>query len=147
MKADLEIIETVLKKHDIEDSVLAQIRAELVQEIENNKTPREKATKKDFVLLVSDPNGVIPDDAELTGWAIQIDPKKGIKEIPDILKKIGTAFNDTPKGQKLPAESVGDLFETAPGKTFSENGIFRKHKDPVFVMVTNNKVADEEEKF
>ena len=144
MKADLEIIETVLKKHDIEGAVLTQIREDLVREIENNKTPREKAAKKDFVLLVSDPNGVIPADVELTGWAIQIDPEKSIEDVPDLLKKAGTFFNETPKGRKLGVESIGDLFENATGKAFSENGLFRKHREPVFVITTDNKIASEE---
>lgn len=145
MKADLEIIEAVLRKHSIDTTDIDKIRADIVREVEDNKTPREKAPKKDFVIILSDPNGSIPKDVEFTGWVVQIDPTKGIKEVPDLIKKAVMSFNDTPKGQKMKLESIGDLFENATGKAFSENGLMRKHRDPAYVILTDNQVPKDEE--
>lgn len=140
MKIDTEVLQQVLQSKDIPNDTVRAILDEVIAKVESTKAPRVKAPKKPFVLLVSDPNGVIPEGTELVGWAVQMDEGVSVERlVPNILKAVGE-FNDTDKGRKQPVELIGDAFDTISTKKLAECGVYRKHKEAVFVVITDNKV-------
>lgn len=142
MKIDYEIIQEILQtKSALGADEVTKLCDAIRNEANSRAVPRETRPRKPFVLLVSDPNGVIPEGIELTGWALQVEEDKGILTIPESLQTIAHNFNASPKGEKLPAETIGDVFDAASGKLFTEEGITRKNRMPVFVLTTNNKIV------
>lgn len=143
MKVDTEIVQQVLQqsKLKLDPDLIRTIFDDVREMAAANAVPRAKHPKKPFLLVVSDPNGVIPEGTELTGWAVQIDDEKDITTLPDSLQRAAQDFNASKKGEKLPADTIADVFESATSKQFVAHGVYRRHKEPVFVIVTNNKVV------
>ena len=147
MKIDYEIIQEILQtKSALGTDEVTKLCDAIRVEAASRQVPRETRPRKPFVLLVSDPDGVIPEGTELTGWAIQVEEDKGILTIPESLQTIAQNFNASPKGVKMPATTIADVFDTASGKLFTEEGISRKNRMPVFVLTTNNKIIKDDGK-
>ena len=139
MKVDLELVERVLRESGVTSA--DNIAKKIAEAAEAVKVPRASRPRKSFVLLVSDPEGVVPAGTELTGWALQIEDDASVNDLLPSMTSAGAEFNDTPKGRKCPCATVGDLMDTAPAQLLGEYGIFRKHKEPVFVVFTDNVLA------
>ena len=105
-------------------------------ESDEEKPPRKK---KQFNIIVSDPEGKIPQDVELIGWVTQMDEDEPIESA---LNKIYTAvydYNATSKSKDKYA-TVGDACMNLKSKFFRNAGISIKTKEPIFVQVTNNQI-------
>lgn len=155
VELDFKIIEKALADNEIEqekiDSIIEQIKSqqeaidglielgdkqELDKSVESDeeKPPRKK---KQFNIIVSDPEGKIPQGVELTGWVTQMDEDEPIESA---LNKIYTAvydYNATSKSKDKYA-TVGDACMNLKSKFFKNAGISIKTKEPIFVQVTNN---------
>lgn len=153
---DYKIIEKALENHELGqdtiNSILEEIKSQtdaldLIADIndkveleenseEKEKTPRKK---KQFNIIVSDPEGKIPTGTELIGWVTQMDEDEPIESA---LHKIHTAVYDfnaqTGKSDKF--TTVGDACQNLKSKFFKNAGIAIKTKEPVFVQITNNKI-------
>lgn len=157
VELDFKIIEKALADNEIEqekiDSIIEQIKSqqeaidglielgdkqELDKSVESDeeKPPRKK---KQFNIIVSDPEGKIPQGVELTGWVTQMDEDEPIESA---LNKIYTAvydYNATSKSKDKYA-TVGDACMNLKSKFFKNAGISIKTKEPIFVQVTNNQI-------
>ena len=157
VELDFKIIEKALADNEIEqekiDSIIEQIKSqqeaidglielgdkqELDKSVESDeeKSPRKK---KQFNIIVSDPEGKIPQGVELTGWVTQMDEDEPIESA---LNKIYTAvydYNATSKSKDKYA-TVGDACMNLKSKFFKNAGISIKTKEPIFVQVTNNQI-------
>lgn len=155
VELDFKIIEKALADNEIEqekiDSIIEQIKSQqeaidgLVElgdkqepdklvESDEEKPPRKK---KQFNIIVSDPEGKIPQGVELTGWVTQMDEDEPIESA---LNKIYTAvydYNAISKSKDKYA-TVGDACMNLKSKYFKNAGISIKTKEPIFVQVTNN---------
>ena len=156
VELDLKIIEKALENHELEqdtiNSILDEIKSQtdaldLIADIsdkmnpdeeseEKEKTPRKK---KQFNIIVSDPEGKIPTGTELVGWVTQMDEGE---PITSALHKIHTAVydfnNQTGRNDKF--TTVGDACQNLKTKFFKNVGIAIKTKEPVFVQITNNRI-------
>lgn len=157
VELDFKIIEKALADNEIEqekiDSIIEQIKSQqeaidgLIElgdkqepdksvESDEEKPPRKK---KQFNIIVSDPEGKIPQGVELTGWVTQMDEDEPIESA---LNKIYTAvydYNATSKSKDKYA-TVGDACMNLKSKFFKNAGISIKTKEPIFVQVTNNQI-------
>ena len=157
VELDFKIIEKALADNEIEqekiDSIIEQIKSQqeaidgLIElgdkqepdksvESDEEKPPRKK---KQFNIIVSDPEGKIPQSVELTGWVTQMDEDEPIESA---LNKIYTAvydYNATSKS-KDKYTTVGDACMNLKSKFFKNAGISIKTKEPIFVQVTNNQI-------
>ena len=69
-KADLDLVKLILKRNNLETVKIAQILEELNSELDAQQDEEKpKPVKKQFITLVSDPEGVI-DGKDLTGWVV-----------------------------------------------------------------------------
>lgn len=157
VELDFKIIEKALTDNEIEqekiDSIIEQIKSQqeaidgLIElgdkqepdklvENDEEKPPRKK---KQFNIIVSDPESKIPQDVELIGWVTQMDEDEPIESA---LNKIYTAvydYNATSKSKDKYA-TVGDACMNLKSKFFRNAGISIKTKEPIFVQVTNNQI-------
>lgn len=139
-KADLDLVKLILKRNNLETVKIAQILEELNSELDAQQDEEKpKPVKKQFITLVSDPEGVI-DGKDLTGWVVQIPEDDNPATAKEKLFKASYDFNASPKGSRYPVESVGEACESLPAKIAKEHNIWIKTKHPVLMVTTNNKI-------
>jgi len=101
-----------------------------------NDEEGEPKPKQQFVILVSDTNGIINKD--LVGWVLQIPENDDVATVLDSIKSGAYNFNASKKGQKYPVSSIGQAIANVPNKFFKTNNLKIKTKEPVYVLTTNN---------
>lgn len=143
-KIEVNQVAEILKRNAVEPALLRQIVEEM-QMVVQPETDEEKppALKKQWCILISDPNGVLPED-ELTGWVVQIPENDSVLTTVERIHKAAYEFNTTKKGRLLPAKTVGEAIENVPAKHFKEMNLWVKTKHPVFMLKTDNEIPLEE---
>lgn len=149
MKASIETVHEVLTTNEIDaekiQTILKQIETQAEAEAEAAKAERVPVQKKQFVLVISDPNGVIQTD--LVGWAVQIPEDDAPSSTMDRLIRAAYEFNISKKGRKYPVKTVGEACEAVGARFTKEQELWIKNKVPVQVIVTDNKIPEIEDDF
>ncbi len=140
-KIDVNKVAEILKKNQIDPAVLRRVVEEMNLAVqpdpgEEDPTP---PVKKQFVILVSDPNGKLPK-VDFTGWVLQLPEDESPASVQERLLKATYDFNASRKGRLYPAKTVGDALEAVPSKFFKEVELWVKTKEPVIVLRTDNEI-------
>lgn len=143
-KIDTNQVAEILKRNDLEPALLRQIVEEMNLAVQP-ETDEEAApaVKKQFSIIVSDPEGVLPEKVELVGWVVQIPEDSSVTSTLERVHKAAYEFNTTKKGRLMPAKSFADAIESIPAKVFKEQQVWVKTKAPVFVLRTNGEIPRE----
>lgn len=140
-KIDLNKVAEILKRNEVEPALLRTIVEEMnlmVQpEVDEDKVP---ALKKQFVILISDPDGRLPKGNDFAGWVLQVPENESVLTTQDRIFKAVYEFNTTKKGRLMPAKTVGEALENVPAKHFKEANVFVKTKSPVLMLTTDNEI-------
>lgn len=143
-KIDVNKVAEILKRNEIEPSLLRTIVEEmnlLVQpEADEEKPP---AVKKQFAILISDPEGRLPEGNDFVGWVLQLPENESVITALERIHKAAYEFNTTKKGRLLPATTIGDALENVPAKHFKETQLWVKTKTPVLMLKTDNEIPTE----
>lgn len=147
-KVDLDIVKHILQRNELDvrqvNAIIEDIEQEMkVLQEENPPAPR---VKKQFAILVSDPEGVMPK-ADLTGWVLQFPEEESPMGLEENIHKAAYDFNQTPKGRRLPAKTIGEACEAVPARIFKEYQLWVKTKEPVLILTTNNQIPIEPKDF
>ena len=142
---EVKQVAEILKRHKLEPALLREIvqeRNEVTQPgaDEDIKPP---PPKKQFVVLLSDPQGKLPA-ADLVGWVVQIPENASPHSTTDRIFKGAYDFNASKRGRLLPVKSVGEALESTGAKYFKEAELWVKTKTPVAVVVTDNVLPKDE---
>lgn len=139
-KIDINKVAEILKKNQLDPKLLRQIVEEMnaltQAESEGEKMP---AVKKQFAILVSDPNGVLPK-TELAGWVLQLPETESVATVEERIFRGAYDYNATRKGRMFPAKTVGEAIEQVPAKIFRETDLWVRTKTPVLVLRTDNEI-------
>jgi len=139
-KIDVSKVAEILKKNEIDPAVLRRVIEELnlvVQpEDEGDKPP---PVKKQFVVLVSDPEGRFPK-SDFAGWVLQLPEDESPATIQERIFRAAYDYNATRKGRLYPAKTVGEALENIPAKHFKETEVWVKTKSPVTILTTDNEI-------
>ena len=143
-KIDVNKVAEILKSHHIDPALLRKVVEEMNLAVQPDPGEEEKppAVKKQFVIVVSDPDGKMPK-SDLVGWVLQIPESESVATTPDRVFRSAYDFNTTKKGQLMPVKTVGEAIENVPGKFFKETEVWVKTKTPVLVLKTNNEIPKE----
>jgi hypothetical protein len=142
-KIDVSKVAEILKKNHIDPAVLRRVIEEMnlaVQPDAGEEKP--PPVKKQFVILVSDPDGRLPTH-DFVGWVLQIPEDESPASTRDRIFRGTYDFNTTQKGRLLPAKTVGEAIENVPAKFFRETDVWVKTKTPVLVLKTDNDIPKE----
>lgn len=149
-KVSVELIHEVLTNNNLEpdmiQAVLKQIEEQAAAEAEAEKANKEPTVKKQFVLIVSDPNGTIPDE-DYVGWVAQIPEDDPVGETMDRLIRASYEYNISKKGRRYPVKTVGEACEAVGTRFLKEQNLSIKNKIPVTVLRTDNKIPEIESDF
>lgn len=137
-KVKLEDVKLTLDKNQVESNkakkVLEDLNRLLAETVKEEKAPK---SPKEYVLVVSDPEGHITKD--LVGWAVQIEEGESPHGAVDKIKEAARAFNQSKKGKRMPLTTIGETIEVAT-KFTRESKVWAKNKVPVLVIPTDNKI-------
>ena len=140
-KIDVSKVADILKKNHIDPAVLRRVIEEMNLAVQPDPGDEEKppAVKKQFVIVVSDPEGKLPK-VDFTGWVLQIPENASPASTPERVLKAAYNFNASKKGRLMPVKTVGEAFEAVPAKLYKEAELWVKTKEPVLVLRTNNEI-------
>jgi hypothetical protein len=140
-KVDIDLVRKILHQNEIDGETISQILDDLESELgagEEDTMP-PPPVKKQFVILVSDPDGKFAEDMFM-GWVLQIPEEKSAQEVNADLIRAAYEFNASKRGSKDPAKTITDVCEIVPSKILRKHSVWVKTKEPILVIHTNNKV-------
>jgi hypothetical protein len=143
-KIDVSKVAEILKKNHIDPALLRRVVEEmnLAVQPEGGEDEKPPAVKKQFAVLVSDPEGRLPK-YDFVAWVLQIPESESVATTQDRIFRSAYDYNTTKKGQLLPVKTVGEAIENVPGKFFKEADVWVKTKTPVLVLKTDNEIPKE----
>lgn len=144
-KIDVETLKFILQRNEPDIRKVAEIMSEIEMELkaeEEEKANRPPPVKKQFSIVLSDPDGSMADK-DITGWIVQIPEDDSVTVAPERIIKAAYEFNTTPKGRRMPIETIGEACEAVSAKFFKEQNVWVKTKVPVLAVPVNNKIPTE----
>ena len=142
-KIAIDQVAQILKNNEVDPPKLRQIVEEmnvLTQAEANEEKP--PAVRKQLVILLSDPEGKLPDD-DFVGWVLQIPEDDSVATTQDRIFKGAYEYNATRKGRLNPVKTVGEALEYIPAKHFKEADLWVRTKTPVLILRTDNQIPRE----
>jgi len=139
-KIDVAKVADILRHNHLEPAVMRRILEQInsvtekAAEAEEQKPP---AVKKQFVVLVSDPEGALPS-TDFAAWVVQLPEDASPLSTQERIAKAAFDFNASRRGRALPVKTIGEAMETVPAKNFKEVELWVKTKTPVQVLSTDN---------
>ena len=140
-KIDVSKVAEILKKNEVPPAVLRRVIEEmnLAAQPEPGDEEKPPAVKKQFVILVSDPDDKLPKH-DFVGWVLQIPENESVVTAQERIFRAAYEFNASKKGRLLPVKTVGEAIENVPAKFFKESDVWVKTKTPVLMLKTDNEV-------
>ena len=144
-KVEINKVAESLKKNQIKPETIRKILEELNLTLpEEDGEEKAPAVKKQFVVVVSDPEGRITGD--FAGWVVQIPETESAATATDRIIRAAYEFNTTKKGRLLPVQTVGEAIENVGSKHFKEADVWIKTKTPVLLVKTDNSIPKDNSK-
>lgn len=144
-KVEIDLVSEVLKNNELEEDLVMKITRELHRELEqklaDEESEKEPAVKKQFVVVVHDPDGVLAK-TDLVATVVQIPENDSPGTTLDRVHSAAAAYNATRKGRAHPAKSVAEAFEVVGGKQAKSVGLWIKTKLPVSAIRTDGQLRE-----
>lgn len=122
-------------------SMLEAARAAQEADEADKEEPKPR-TKKQNVVLISDPEGKFAG-VELTAFVMAIAEDSSVFSITDSLATAAQNHNLTKKGRRLPLNSMNETMADCPAKILKEAGVWPVGKrEAVYVLFHNNLIND-----
>ena len=146
-KIEVNKVAEILKKNEISPAILRRVIEEMNLAVQPETGDDEKPppVKKQFVILVSDPDGKLPKH-DFVGWVLQIPENESVATTQERLFRGAYDFNASKKGRLLPAKTIGEAIEHVPAKFFKEAEVWVKTKTPVLMLKTDNEIPKDDSK-
>ena len=140
-KVDIELVKLVLQRADLDARKVTQIIEDINFEAKNQVSDeeKEKPVKKQYVVVVSDPNGRFTD-ADYVGWVLQIPDDENPASALEKIHKGAYDFNASPKGRRMPLKTIAEACEFGSAKIYKKHKVWVKTKEPVLIVRSNNKI-------
>ncbi|MDP4609825.1 MAG: hypothetical protein NWT02_01400 [Opitutales bacterium] len=144
-KIDIETLKFILQRNEPDirkiNAVMQEIEMELKAE-EEEKLNRPPPIKKQFSIILSDADGSLAEK-DIVGWVVQIPEDDSVSIAPSKIISAAYEFNTTPKGRRMPVETIGEACEVVTAKLLKEQNIWIKTKAPVLAVPVPNKIPME----
>jgi hypothetical protein len=141
MKVSIEEIESVLLKSKVDPKVVGEVVKELETIAEEVKQERQGVpkAKNEYLILLSDPNGDLTGK-DFTGWVVQMKQGDDAGQVVAKLKEAAQNHIAAQKRKRKVINTLGDAILYVKRKWFKEKNLTVKTKEPVRVLLTNNKL-------
>lgn len=140
-KIEVNKVAEILKKNQVDPAVLRRVVEEmnLAAQPEGGEEDKPPPVKKQFAVLVSDPDGRMPKH-DFVAWVLQLPENESVVTATERIFRGAYDFNASKKGRLLPVKTVGEAIENVPAKFFKEADVWVKTKTPVLVLKTDNEI-------
>ncbi len=141
-KIEITKVREIIKRSNLEAEVMNELLAAIEEEVQLAEAEAEvkpPPQKKQFVIVVSDPQGELPEK-DFVGWVVQIPEVASPLTVPERIFRAAYDFNLSRRGRKNPVSTVGEACEAVSQRHFKEAEISVKTKVPVSVIVTDNEI-------
>ncbi len=140
-KIEVNKVAEILKRNQLDPALLRRLVEEMNIAAQPEGADEEKppAVKKQFVILLSDPDGKMPQH-DFVGWVLQIPENESVVTATDRIFRGSYDFNASKKGRLMPVKTVGEALENVATKYFKEADLWVKTKTPVLVLKTDNEI-------
>jgi hypothetical protein len=137
-KVEINQVAEIMKRNKADSALLRAVVEEmnLIARADANEE-KAPALKKQFVIVVSDPDGRFPNE-DFAGWVLQIPDNESPVTTMERVFRASYEFNASKKGRLLPVKTVGEALESVPAKHFKEAEVWVKSKNPVLVLRSDN---------
>lgn len=116
--------------------------ADILPPLDGAEEEKPPAQKKQYVVLVSDPQRTLPDDFAPCCWVLQIPDDEAPQAVESFIVAAAEAFNATKRGRMLPVQTIGEACESIPAKLAKEYKLWVKTKSPTYALVTRNELPN-----
>ncbi|NBB78412.1 MAG: hypothetical protein GVY36_03055 [Verrucomicrobia bacterium] len=144
-RIDVETLKFILQRNEPDirkvNDIMQEVEMELKAE-EEEKANRPPPVKKQFSIIIADPEGEFAEK-DLTGWVVQIPEDDSVTVAPERIIKAAYEFNATPKGRRMPVQTIGEACEVVTAKLLKEQNVWVKTKVPVLAVTCPNKIPTE----
>ena len=147
-KIEVNRVAEILKHNEVDPKIIRKVLEEmnaLAQAESGAAEDKPPPVKKQFAILISDPDGSLPKD-DFTGWVLQLPESESPATVQERILRATYDYNATRKGRLYPAKTVGEALENVPAKNFKEVDLVVKTKTPVFMLRTDNEIPRESKK-
>ncbi len=144
-KIDVETLKMILQRNESDIQKINAVMQDIQQELdaeEEERANRPPPIKKQFSILLSDPDGSFAEK-DLVGWVVQVPEDDPVNIAPSKIIQAAYEFNTTPKGRRMPVETIGEACEVVTAKLLKEQNVWVKTKAPVLVVPVANKIPTE----
>ena len=143
-KVEINQVAEAAKSIQLEPKQLRELieKLNMITEKAEEKLP---AIKKQFIILVSDPDHLLPK-TEFAGWVLQIPESESAATTESRLQQAIYAYNASKKGRLYPARTIGEAVENIAGHFFKDADVWVKTKTPVLMLRTSNELPDDRQK-
>lgn len=145
-KIDVETLKFILQRNETDirkiNEIMNDIKMELQAE-EEEKANRPPPVKKQFVVMLSDAEGELAEK-DITGWVLQIPEDDNMMTAPQKVIAAAYEFNTTPKGRRMPVQTIGEACEAVSAKILKEQNVWVKTKTPVIAVPVDNAIPTDE---
>ena len=137
-KIETNQVAEILKRNKADSALMRAVVEEmnLLVRAEANEE-KAPAVKKQYVIVVSDPDGRFPKE-DFSGWVVQIPDTESPVTTMERIHRASYEFNASKKGRLMPVKTIGESMEIVAAKHFKDAECFVKTKTPVLVVTTNN---------
>lgn len=145
-KIDVETLKFILQRNEPDIKKVAAVMQEIEMELkaeEEEKANRPPPIKKQFSIILSDADGSLAEK-DIVGWVVQIPEDDAVTIAPSKIIQAAYEFNTTPKGRRMPVETIGEACEAVSAKLLKEQNVWIKTKVPVFAVSVENKIPTDE---
>ena len=140
-KVEIDLVAEVLKDNELDpamvERILRQITKVAEEAADEAAADREPVAKKQWVIIISDPNGDLPS-TDMVGWVVQIPENVSPATATERIIKGAHHYNTTRHGRKHPAKSIAETCEVVGAKFFKDEHVAIKTKLPVTALTTDN---------
>ena len=144
-KIEINLAAEIMKKNQVDPKILRSIVEEmnLAAQPDGPEGDKPPAVKKQFAVIVSDPEGHMPKH-DFVSWIVQIPEDESVATVMERVFRGAYDYNASKKGRLYPAKTVGEALENVPAKFFKEADVWVKNKIPVLVIKTDNVIPRED---
>lgn len=148
MKVDIEDVEHIISKYQVDQKTAQLIVADIKQAAEDAKADaageaKAKKTKYKYLIVASDPDKQVPNLENIPMWVFKVpDEENHTDVLPRFFKGVYAYNAGSRKGKKNPIKSVGDGIQAVGSKFFKPAKSPILTKEPVIVLVTDNKIPN-----
>lgn len=141
-KIEVNTVAEIIQSEHVEPDTLRRIveKMNLALQPEQADEETEPHAKKQFFVLLADPDNRLAGAGEFVAWVGQLPESESPATVADRINRTAYDFNTTKKGRLLPVKTHGEAIENIPARFFKEAELWLKTKNPVLVLRTDNQI-------